>query len=79
MNSNDNNYSENSNYPLSQEATDLALGYVRGQQFLDYAHEEVIPRVLASDRFPLREDYSDRDKNIVNTAWGKFKHEYKIF
>ena len=82
--SNDNNYSENSensDYPLSKEATDLALRYPRGKHFLNYVLTKFIPRMLASDpkRFPLRGDYSDKDKNIVNTAWGQYIHEYKVF
>ena len=64
-------------YPLSQKARNLAL-YYGNQQFLDYVLNVFIPRMLSSSssgrgRFLLRTDFPDRDRNIVNTAWGQYR------
>lgn len=62
-------------YILSQEATKLALSY-GGQQFLDYIYNVFIPNQQSPNQryLPLRTDFPDRDRNIVNTAWSKFLH-----
>lgn len=72
-----------SGYTLSQDAKKMALD-LGGQAFLDYVLNDFIPRMLSyphgPDNFPLRTpsclSYSDpdmnKDRRIVNTAWGQY-------
>lgn len=59
-------------YELSQEAKDLALYF--GEQFLNYVLYEFLPDYLANPRsFLLRSDWDDLDRNIVSTAWSRYR------
>ena len=44
------------------------------EEFLDYVLNEFIPRILESqDRYLLRTDFQDMDRNIVNSAWSVYR------
>ena len=60
-------------YELSQEAVALAKMY-GNEEFLEYVLNEFIPNIIeAKDRYLLRTDFKDLDRNIVNSAWSVYR------
>ena len=60
---------------LSDEALNLARDY-GGDDFIDYIMNEFIPNVNRREKYILRSDYPDKDRNVVTTAWQIYRKSY---